>query len=115
MKKRIIALIVVSIFFIVLFLCLTFLRHIIYIDGKWEKIYFPDMGFVPNKESAIRICRIYFENVGLDTSDMELSVKYEANLDAWIIVQEDEKNESDLTLDGGLKMVIKREDGKVLK
>ncbi len=100
---------------ILILIGIVLFKNYIIIDGKIEKVFYPEQGFVLSESEAIELSCFYFNNM-LDEKiilpDM-LDAKYDKHLKAWIIKQKGDDFREGI-VDGNLRMAIRKKDGKIL-
>ena len=100
---------VLIILLLIILVCGWYFNNYVYIENRFESIFYPDKGMVQTEEDAIELCCFYFKSVyGIELLPSQLNAKYYKNRDAWYIkIKKEEKN-----VDGGLSILIRKKDGK---
>ncbi len=106
--------IIIIVLLIVLCVISWYGNNYIFVDNKFEKVFYPENGMVQTERDAINLCRMYFQSIyGIEVPAESLCVQYYKYMDAWFVQSIDEKNDFQ-TVDGKCSFLIKKRNGKVL-
>ena len=86
----------------------------VYIENHFESVFYPNNGMVQTEKDAVDLCCFYFKSVyGIEVLPNQLNAIYYKSKNAWYIKTVKKENEKNF-VDGGLSILIRKKDGKVM-